>query len=324
MCFVRSVTLSAILVFALVSGHASDHCNERLFGNFDGRLIVAPLGELSIKGDTVLGFEIIREKPVVALQHRILAVTQSGTLGWTSLDKITGIAEDGNERLLVQTAKAILTPSHKTFDTVGGLDKAIAGELFDSGNDNLLTLAQDGPERWTITAIRPDTSHGSTLQLQNTVRALSWNKNGLSLIAGDVLMVAPVGSSPAFLSADKGLEKAQDTCLAGPDRAVVALPNTVVLITRETAVLIVSMSARVRCSGDTLYLLDQRTGIVVKVSGLDRIGHRDLDQQYAKALIMSLPSNTLEDNPTFLEAARIIGCTRARQMAGARVVDSKK
>jgi hypothetical protein len=318
--FGRVVAATFLVSSALLSGYANDHCNEQLFGGFDGRLTVEPIGQAPIKGDTVLGFEVIREVPIVALPHRIIALSKADTLAWTSLDKVSHIAVDGNEKLFVQTTKAILTPHGKSLASMNDLGKVVGGELFNSGNPNALSLTKDQPGRWTITGIRPDASLGSSLQLQDPVRALSWNKVGLSLVAGSTLMVVPEGTAKlSFLGADRGFEKAQDTCLVGPDRAVIALPNTVLLITRKTATLLVSMSARVRCAGDTLYLLDLRSGIVAKVSGLDQLGDKDSDEQYAKALISALPKGTAENNAKFLEAARILGCTRAREVAGGRL-----
>jgi hypothetical protein len=47
-------------------------------------------------------------------------------------------------------------------------------------------------------------------------------------------------------------------------------------------------------------------------------------QQYAKTLLLGLPPNTPESNPKFLESARMLGCTRARALAGSRVLASTK
>jgi hypothetical protein len=297
-----------------------------LFDGFDSRLTITPIGEFSIKSDAVVGFEVVHDRPVVALPHRVLALTKSGTLGWTSLDKVNAIAVDGNDRLLVQTTKAVLTPGQsKAFAAVGDLSKVARGELYDSGNPNMLSLTKENSGRSTITAIRPNADEGSSLQLENAVRALSWNPSGMSMIVGNALLVSPAGTSkPSLLAADKGFEKAQDSCLAGQDRAVVAMPDMVVLITKETATLIVGISARVRCNGDTLYLLDLRTGVVAKVTGLDKIGHKSADEDYAKSLLLSLPPHTPENDPKFLEAARIIGCTRAQSIVGPKVVTSTR
>jgi hypothetical protein len=89
--FGRIATTLFFVGLALLSGHAKDHYNEELFGGFDGRLAVTPIGQAAIKGDTVLGFEVIRDVPIVALPHRVIAISNADARTWTSLDRVNAL-----------------------------------------------------------------------------------------------------------------------------------------------------------------------------------------------------------------------------------------
>lgn len=300
---------------------ATERCNEAPYGGFDGRLSVVPIGEVPIQGNHVVGFEVVRDKPVVAFPHELLAVTPKGIVSWTSLDEVMHIAADDKARVLIQSSKGITsTGQGKSVESVATLTDAIHGELFDSGNTNVLSLVGGDSANPTFVSIRPNGTNGSSLELHDPVRAVSWGSQGLSLVAGFALMEWPTGSSKiSLLGADKGFAQAQDTCLLGPDRVVVALPNVVAVVSKETSSIIVNMSARVRCAGDTLYLLDLKTGIVAKATGADKLGYKDADVKYAKDLISNLSQGVTERDPKFLEAARFLGCKQARELAGARL-----
>jgi hypothetical protein len=315
------VTIFLLAAFYTVLRGRTETCSEAPYGGFDGRLLVVPLAEVPIQGNQVVGFEVIREKPVVALPHRLLAVTPKGVVSWTLLDKVMHIATDEKARVLIQTDKGIATTGKgKSFESLATLTGAIHGELFDSGNINVLSLVGGNSASPTFFSIRPDGTSGSSLELHDPVRAVSWDTQGLSLIAGYALMEWPTGSSKiSLLGADKGFGQAQDTCLLGRDRVVVALPNVVAVVSRETTSVIVKMSARVRCAGDTLYLVDLKTGIIARATGADKLGHKDADIRYATSLISNLPQRVTERDPKFLEAARFLGCKQARNLAGTRL-----
>jgi hypothetical protein len=315
-----AVCLLAIL-YPVLRCLGTERCNEAPYGGFDSRLSVVPLGQVPIEGNQVVGFEVIRDKPVVAFPHRLLAVTPKGVVSWTSMDEVTRIATDDKARVLIQTSKGIAsTGQGNSFESVATLNNAIHGELFDSGNTNVLSLVGGSSARPTFVSVRPNGTIGSSLELQDPVRAVSWGTQGLSLIAGFTLMEWPTGSSKiSLLGADKGFAHAEDTCLLGPDRVVVALPNVVAVVSKETTSIIVNMSARVRCAGDTLYLLDLKTGIIAKATGADKLGHKDANAQYARDLIANLPQSVTERDPRLLEAARFLGCKQVLELLGNRL-----
>jgi hypothetical protein len=317
-----SATLCLLVVLvSVLRGMGTERCDEIPYGGFDGRLSVVPVGEIPVPGNHVIGFEIVHDKPVVAFPHRLLAITPKGIVSWTSLDRVTHIATDDHARVLVQTTKGIASAGNGlSLEPVATLIDAARGDLYDSGNTNVLSLVGPDSANPTFVSIRPNGRIGSSLELHDPVRAISWGTEGLSLIAGYALMEWPTGSSKiSLLGADKGFGKAQDTCLLGPGRVVVALPNVVVMVSRETTSVLVNMSARIRCAGDTLYLLDLKTGVIAKATGADKLGHKDADAQYARDLISNLPQNVTERNPKFLEASRLLGCRQARELAKKRI-----
>jgi hypothetical protein len=317
----RTICLLAVLC-PVLCGLETERCNEAPYGGFDGRLSVVPIGKVPIQGDHVVGFEVVGDKPVVAFPHRLLAVTPKGLVSWTSLDEVAHVAADDKARVLIQTNKGISSAGRgQSLEPVTALTNANHGEIFDSGNINVLSLVKGSSANPTFVSIRPNGTSGSSLELHDPVRAVSWGTQGLSLIAGYALMEWPTGSSKiSLLGADTGFAQAQDTCLLGPDRIVVALPNLVAVVSKETTSIIVNMSARVRCAADTLYLLDLKTGIIARATGADKLGYKDANVKYARDIISTLPHGVTERNPNFLEAARLLGCKQARELVGNRLL----
>ena len=101
-------------------------------------------------------------------------------------------------------------------------------------------------------------------------------------------------------------------------QAVVALPNAILSITDEDQIILAGFTARVRFSQGRLYMLDERTGQIWSVSGLQSIGRFQDDERHAFNLLDRVGLDDSETNPRFLEAARIIGCERAQQRLAER------
>src|ERR1700674_5414034 len=130
----KSFVLVALLSVAVSSDARGADCNEQLFTGFDSRLTVSPLGQVPLTGERAVGFEVIKDKAVVACRHHVLALTKTGMLKWISPDRILSIAVDGNGRLLVQTTKGILTPTRgQEFEPLPELTRAVPGTILDSG-----------------------------------------------------------------------------------------------------------------------------------------------------------------------------------------------
>src|SRR5216684_802205 len=79
------------VLYPVLRGLGAERCNEAPYGGFDSRLSVVAIGLVPIEGNPVIGFEVIRDKPVVAFPHRLLALTPKGVVSWTSLDEVTHI-----------------------------------------------------------------------------------------------------------------------------------------------------------------------------------------------------------------------------------------
>jgi hypothetical protein len=74
--------------------------------------------------------------------------------------------------------------------------------------------------------------------------------------------------------------------------------------------------ARVRWTNNALYVLDERLGLLWKVSGLEQLGTAESDKAHAMTILKQLPAGASETDSRFLEAARIVGCEGARALRG--------
>src|SRR5262249_18408096 len=94
----------------------------------------------------------------------------------------------------------------------------------------------------------------------------------------------------------------------------VTLRDSVVILSRDGATVLVGMQARCAWDGTSLYLLDQQSGLVWAVSGAESLGTAVVDRGYAATLVHSLPKNSPDNAPQALEAARFVGCNEATQL----------
>jgi hypothetical protein len=269
---------------------------------------------LSPGADPIQGFEIANGKPVVAFPHRLVAVGKEEVVTVPSLDPINGIAVDGAGRLRLQYAHRIGIVGGSQIDNDATLTPDVSGRLVDSGNPLFLeTRTEERSVRFI--ARRPDGKPLPLMTVQGQFHLASWNSLGLATVVGDDLLVWPARSKKVVcLASDIGLRSAVDACMVGPDRAVVALPHVVLLISGKTRLVLVGFSARCRWDKGVLYLLDQRHGMIWTVRGLEKLGNPENDTAYATELIKTVPKEAQEDDSRVLEAARIIGCNKARAL----------
>lgn len=115
------------------------------------------------------------------------------------------------------------------------------------------------------------------------------------------------GKELGKVTADERLSQARDVVAVRPERVVVALGQSLVLISRVGRLVLGGTRGRVRWKDGALYVLDERSGVVWMLKGLQQIGVRSVDEAYAKALIGELPPAAPDTHTAFLEAARIVG-----------------
>jgi hypothetical protein len=290
------------------------HCQERMYSAPDGRLSPHIIGRLPKSAEPVVGFEIIRGKPVVALPRQLLVFSEKSIDELSVSEQIEGIAFNQESQLVLQTETGFLTIGKTGLQPDKTKTSTVHGRLYGSGSPVFVELrARQGLVQFVARNQRGDQFLITTVK--GTLHAASWNDRGLAAVAGDSLYVWSSGAKNIVrLVTDRGLTAAQDVVLVGLNRAVVTLRSTVVLVTSETIAVVAGMPrARCRFQQNNLYLLDGQSRLIWSLEGLDQIGRKNEDQAYASHLLEQLAPNADESAVEFQEAARILGCVRARQ-----------
>jgi hypothetical protein len=309
--------VSVLFVFGLGAFDLFASCSNAVYLGFDSRLKTDLVGRLPATKEQVQGFEIVRGKPLVAFPHLLVAFGSDKSVSFTPPDTIVGITADSTDHIRLQTANGIQMLKDSGFKPDTSLTSTVEGHLSNSGNRVFLdTLEKDSQVH--LVARRDDGTALPIANVKGALHAISWDELGLAAVIDNSLFVWELGGSDFVrLKSDVGLEAARSVCLVGPRRAVVTLPNVVVLVTEDTQTPIVGFAARCAWAHSILYLLDERGGLIWSVTGLEQLGKRSADQAYAKKLLGELPANADENAPRFLEAARILGCQEARKARGA-------
>jgi tetratricopeptide (TPR) repeat protein len=204
--------------------------------------------------------------------------------------------------------------SSNGFQLDSKLSGNVRGTLHGSGNKLFLEAISDQTQT-TLLARRRDGAYTVMTNVKGELRTLSWNKSGLAAVVSNTALIWPTGSKEiTALAADTGLEHARDICLTGSERAVLALDDAVLVLTHENATVLVGMQARCAWDGKSLYLLDERSGLIWSVIGVEQLGTSAGDLAYAAELIGSLSPDYPSDNPVALEAARLVGCNEVMRL----------
>jgi hypothetical protein len=268
--------------------------------------------------DEVTGFEIVRGTPIIALSDGLVALKEGQARQLPLDNKISGLSVDAKEQLRIQTAQTVESMETTGFKRDDQMGARVKGRLVNSGNRVFMDMEEkDGAVSFRL--LREDGNELPIANLSGQLHAASWNKEGLAAVVNDSLIVWEAGGSQLVrLRVDAGLHLAKDVCLVGHNRAVVALPDAVVLVTSETQTILVGFSAKCNWRESTLYLLDKRSGLIWSIAGLDKIGARKGDVTHAEQILNELPLGASETSPRFLEAARIVGCRKAQSILFSR------
>jgi hypothetical protein len=288
-------------------------CSRSVYLGFDSRLKPELIGRFPPTKEGVEGFEIVRGKPLVAFPHLLLAYRSDKAVSVIPSDTVLGVTVDAAGHIRLQTGHGIQLLNNAGFEPDTKLSSAVTGQLSNSGNKVFLDATMKD-SMVHLVARREDGAALPVANMKGNLRAVSWDEIGLAAVINDSLYVWEAGASQLIrLKSDMSFRAARSVCLVGPERAVVALPNVVVLVTEDAQTPIVGITARCDWAQDALYLLDERAGLIWTVTGLEQLGKKSVDQSYALALLSKLPANVDEKNPRFLEAARILGCEAARK-----------
>jgi len=291
---------------------AHTDCLSSQYIGFDSRVFAQLIARMPPTGEAVKGFAIAAGIPVVLLKSRLLIFDSAIPRDIPVPEDATGLSVDADEIIRLQRPGEvdILTEWTPRKDT--SLEPK--GALFDSGRPVLVDAwNEEGVEKFVLR--RPGADSFGVAGARGRLRAAFWGDGGLAVIAGRSLYVWRENSDKFVrLAIDKGLEKARSVCLADGGVAVVALGRAVVVITEEDEIVLVGMEARCDSRGGIVYLLDELTGEIWQVGGIEKLGRFHEDERHARNLILQLPRGATENAPAFLEAARIVGCEKARRI----------
>jgi hypothetical protein len=284
-------------------------CYQAVYLGFDSRLKTEVIARLPDIKEPIRGFEILHGRPLIALTHQVITIDRGHAVALPVANEIRGISVTSHGQLLVQTSGGVETLGQTDLTTDRVLTSKVSGRLYDSGNAVLME-ARAKNDLVQFVAWGPTGNSFLVSTVQGTFHAASWNDVGLAISSGNSLLVWEAGGKTVSrLIADKGLQQTRDLCLLAPTRVVVALQATVVLVTSEAMTVIVAMpSARCRLENGILYLLDGKTGLIWKVSGIEQLGTKEGNRAHAEELIRKIPKDQGANSQQFMEAARIIGC----------------
>lgn len=288
-------------------------CEQSIYAAPDGRLTPHLLGRMPKTTEPVIGFEVVGGRPFVALPRMLLGFTDKDINEFRVPALVKGLSIDHISHIELQTANGFQTVGKSGVEPDKLLTGRIRGRLYGSGSPVFLEVRErQGMLEFVAwqTVGRPLLIGG----IKGILRTASWNQIGLAAVVGNSLYVWQAGSKTINrLVTDVGLVAARDVVLVGPNRAVVALKNNVILVTPETITIVMGIPlARCRFQDDVLYLMDGQSGWIWSFRGLDQLGIKKSDQAYATSLLNQVPQNTYENNIKFQEAARILGCGPAR------------
>jgi hypothetical protein len=290
-------------------------CIDTVYRGFDSRLHVDVSGKVPLGDDPVVGFEVLRGRPLVAFKRRVVAVDGTERVALPSLDPILGLSVDGAGHAWLHAGEQLRRVGAVGADT-GRVAPGV--RVYNSGSDTYLLVES---EATASRALLRDAAGRvrSAFTVDGPVVAASQNAAGLSLLVGSALLTWPAdGSAPLRLADDPVFRSARDLATIGADAAVMALANSLLLVRRGSALVIGVLQARVRWADGTLYVLDLRTGVVWRLAGIETLTDAAADRAYAGRLVAALPAGAGADSPAFLEAARLVGCRAALDLWSGR------
>lgn len=313
-----TAVVAALLTGVVAAQSAPGDCSSLSFRGFDSRLDVELVARVDLGGSQVTGFEVAGGRPVIAFERRLLGIDNGRLMSMPSLERIDGLAADANGRLWVQHGTRVRRVGKERVEAAGEL--APDRRLHNSGHALFMqSAALDGRTRLVVHGLTEEAVLPPVDLEGGKLVTLSWSQAGMAAVVGGSLVAWPAGArSVTRLLEDEGLRAARDVALVAPGRSVVALPDTLALVTDRGIAVLALIRARVRWSDNALFVLDESWGAVWKVSGLDRLGTVDGDKAHASAILKQLPPGAPETHLGFLQAARIVGCEGARKLAKRR------
>jgi hypothetical protein len=296
-------------------GSAEDHklvCDRQFYRAADSRLDPRIVGLLPKHNEPVVGFEIIQDRPMVALTHQLVGFEEKGLAEFAVPQALKGLSYGKELGVLLQTETGFLRIGNQGLEPVTRMNSVVNGRIYGSGSPVFVEVrARKGVLQFI--ARRNNGTAFPIAALKGPLRAASWNEFGLATVVGDSLYLwQPGAKSVVRVLTDRGLASARDVVAVGNSRAVVALKATVVLVSPETFSIVATLPlARCRFHNGFLYVLQESAGLIWAIRGLEKLGSRQADQTFARDLLKQAASQPTKNSAQFFEAARILGCKEA-------------
>lgn len=305
----RRQLLQSVVFFSAEQLLEASECGPE-FRGFDSRLAVEPRHIIAGRREPIIAFEVERGRVHVVTPRRY--VVFAGDTGATMplLNKPDfGVLESGGTMLLcgINGCKRIGPNGLSTVDSVG----RPGSRLFASNIGSVLNAEDDAG--YTRFLVAKGTEPGQPLaRLAGVLRTASWSPQGLAAICGDSLWAWPLGeASFTLLLRDPFLANSQDLCLV-PGGALVALPNSLVLITQETLLVVAGMSGRVRFLDGKLWACDRLSGTIFEMDWVESLLSAKSNQEHALNLLQRAKVNGAQ-SASYLEAVRLMGCAAVQR-----------
>jgi hypothetical protein len=258
---------------------------------------------------------MVHGRPVVAYSHAVVALRDGQLAAVPSADSIVGMSLIGSDRLHVQIGNRLRTLDSDGFSATG--PTIGAGSSLTSAGASTILESKQTATGVTFAAV-PATGRAIPMfGIQGKLRKAAWNGSALIAVVSGTLISWSTGDATAtVLSKDAVLEQARDLCSIGPGRAVVALPNTVVLYAHGRRTTLVAMQARCFWDGTTLFLLDQRRSAIWSVEKLGLIGEQSETTSHIQQLSTRAKTARGDGDRAFGELVRLVGYAEAARLSG--------
>jgi hypothetical protein len=290
-------------------------CAQQMYRGIDSRLKVAVVGALPDPRHQAIGFEVVNGWPVIATARSIFIFTNQQIISKSFSTLLEGMSAPGKSDLVIQTRGNIENVSGPKAVVEPFLSKEVKGHLYNSGNHSWLEVRSRANVNQFV-ARKQDGSGFLIATIRGTFRAAYWGEDGLAAVVGESLFVWRTGSRQFVrVLSDRGLVSTRDLTFVGPDKVVLTLKSSVVLVSSDSLTIVAVMrSARCRFARGILYLADAQQGFVWALQGVEALGSRTTDLAYAHSLLSSAPPIGTSASPQFREAVRLVGCAKAEEL----------
>lgn len=261
---------------------------------FDSRLTVEPLAK-SESVDGLVDLLPLRDGAVFLFRGRLVARTGDSALTTSVGLDAEGIAQLGDKSLWLASPAGVVPWGTNGPEPPRALALPAGARLRAAGTATFLQARQQG-DRVRFHLRKPNGASLCLAEIPGTLRCFDWNTHGMAAVVGTAVYLVALRDADLDAPSTPPVElrrldnhpayaKAVDVAAVSPDRVLVALPHTVLLLSPRHQGIVVGMAARMRVLGDAAVLLNISNGVLWRVAGFDKLGPRDRDEVYANKLL---------------------------------------